>query len=226
MSSIDERLYPEILALGTLVAAVQVCSVQNEIDLGRVYSRYDSGVGATHTATVESSRGELSIDLAKEVRAFHLGIFERRFVWAEGRSGELEEIVKAMAAWQSGMLVEDFAAAFPFMVPNHLAQGRQEGNMVPAQWDWLRNSDVFIDSHQMVERAYSDGRFAELFPVLTHGTLRLIKNYWADASREIMITPLTAGSFLVEDTSAADGGARADSVEQALQVAFEYLNSA
>lgn len=221
--SINGDLYPDIAAMGGLISAIEAGAREKGIDLGRVYSEYTSGPGLLVTAEVDSSRGRISVSLGDLSRAFHLGIRENRFIWADGVTEDLDELVVACAAWRDGTPVEEFAERFPFMTPGRLARARETGDSTPAQWKWLRTSEVFTEERPLVEAFHADGRFNDLFPNLSHGTLRLSTNYGIQGSREIQVTPTSGGAYRVEDTAAPGPGRHASSLEEAITAAAESL---
>ncbi|MBT2480361.1 DUF6193 family natural product biosynthesis protein [Streptomyces sp. ISL-94] len=222
--SIKGDLYPDIVAMGGLISAMEGVARKKGIDLGRVYSQYTSGPGLFVTAEVDSSRGRISVSLGDWSRAFHLGIQENRFIWADGVTEDLEEVVMACTAWRDGTPVENFAEKFHFMTPGRLARARETGESTPAQWKWLRTSEMFAEERPLVEAFRADGRFNDLFPNLSHGTLRLSTNYGIEGSQEIHVIPTPGGTYRVEDTAAPGPGRLAASLEEALAAAAESLS--
>ncbi|MFF3752302.1 DUF6193 family natural product biosynthesis protein [Streptomyces sp. NPDC002018] len=105
-----------------------------------------------------------------------------------------------------------------------LARAHESGDPVPAQWNWLRTSEEFSEEHPLVEAAYTDGRFGHFFPTLSHGTLRLRSVNRQQGAQEVCITPLSGGSYRVENPRLLDPTV-VDSLREALAVAFEALAS-
>ncbi|SCK35368.1 hypothetical protein YUYDRAFT_04175 [Streptomyces sp. ScaeMP-e48] len=110
------------------------------------------------------------------------------------------------------------------MTLTRLARDREAGNSIPAQWDWLLTADVFHEERPMVETVHSDGRFTDLFPNLSHGTLRLSTNLGVQGSREIHICPLGKGLYCVEETTQVDSKSIAASLTEAVEIAAELLS--
>ncbi|WP_371617574.1 DUF6193 family natural product biosynthesis protein [Streptomyces sp. NBC_00454] len=222
--SIKGDLYPDIVTMGGLISAIEAAARKKGVDLSRVYSQYESGPGLYVTAEVDSSRGRISVSLDDRSRAFHLGIQENRFIWADGVTEDLEEVVAACSAWRDGTPVEEFAEEFPFMTPGRLARARETGDSTQAQWKWLRTSEIFTAERPLVEAFHADGRFHDLFPNLSHGTLRLSTNFGVQGAREIQVIPTSGGTYRVEDTAAKISGRLAASLEEALAAAAESLS--
>lgn len=219
MDVINPGLYPEILEFGSLSSAMTVEANRSGLGLGRVCGQSETGPGLISTAQVDSSRGRVLVWLDESTRTFFVGIQERRFVWAEGATGDLAALVAASAAWRNGMLVGEFAERFSFMVLTRLAKAREAGDPISTQWDWLLNSDVFEEERPLVEATHADTRFHRLFPNLSHGTLRLSTNLGVQGCREIHITPLGGGLYRVEDTVLPDSTSTVDSLTEAVVVA-------
>ncbi|MFI1386384.1 DUF6193 family natural product biosynthesis protein [Embleya sp. NPDC020886] len=110
------------------------------------------------------------------------------------------------------------------MVPGRLAKAHESGDLVPAQWNWLRTAGEFSDERPLVEAVYADGRFAKFFPTLSHGTLRLRSVHTLQRFQEVCITPLSGDSYRVENPRLLDPTV-VDSLRGALAVASEALAS-
>ncbi|KUN93206.1 hypothetical protein AQJ67_39130 [Streptomyces caeruleatus] len=102
-----------------------------------------SGPGHYKSAVVETERGRMSMLLGEHERMFSLDIRGRGFTWADGMTDDLRELVGAVAAWRSGMPVDEFAGTFPFMRLGRLARAHESGDPNAAQWEWLRTAEVY-----------------------------------------------------------------------------------
>lgn len=224
MGTINFGLYPEIRDAGSLSSAMAEAANRAGLDLAGVRSQSEVGSGVISTAQVDSSRGKVLVWLDESTRTFFVGVQEGRFVWAEGATDDLAALVAASVAWREGMLVGEFAENFPFMTLTRLAKAREAGDPVPAQWDWLLNSEIFEEERPLVEAAHAEHRLRRLFPNLSHGTLRLSTNLGVQGSREIHITPLDAGRYRVEDTAVSGSSLDAGSLMGAVVAAAEFLD--
>lgn len=222
--AIKGDLYPDIAAMGGLISAVEETARKKGVELGRVHSQYTSGPGLFVTAEVDSPRGRISLSLGDWSREFHIGIRENRFIWADGVTDNLEELVGACAEWRSGTPVENFTEKFPFMTPGRLARAREANESTSAQWTWLRTSEAFTEERLLVETFHEDGRFNDLFPNLSHGTLQLSTNYGMPGSREMHVTPTPGGTYRVEDSANPGPGRFAASLEEALTAVAASLS--
>ncbi|MFF4657182.1 DUF6193 family natural product biosynthesis protein [Streptomyces sp. NPDC001381] len=221
---INFDLYPEIQDAGSLSSAMAEAADKVGLDLAGVRSQSEAGSGVISTAQVDSSRGKVLVWLGESTRTFFVGIQEGRFVWAEGATDDLADLVAASMAWRDGMSVGEFAENFPFMTLTRLAKAREAGDPVPAQWDWLLNSKIFEEERPLVEAAHGEYRFRRLFPNLSHGTLRLSTNLGVQGSRELHIKPLDAGRYRVEDTSVSGSSFDAGTLTEAVVAAAEFLD--
>lgn len=221
---LNSGLYPDLLAAGGLISAIELTSCEKNLDLGRLYSHYASGPGLLATAELDSSRGRASIQLGSQSRTFYLAIQGQGYMWAEGATDDLDDLIGALAAWWNGVSVDDFAGRFPFMMPGRLAGAHESGDPVSAQWNWLRTAEEFSEERPLVEAAYIDGRFGFFFPILSHGALRFRSVHRQQGSQEVSIIPLSGGSYRVENPRLPDP-AVVDSLREALAVASEVLAS-
>ncbi|MDT6981881.1 DUF6193 family natural product biosynthesis protein [Streptomyces lusitanus] len=224
MDALDPCLYPDLFAAGGLISAMELAAAKKNLDLGRLYSHYASGPGLLATAELDSSHGRASIQLGSQSRTFYVAIQGQGFAWAEGATDDLDDLIEALTAWREGISVDDFAGRFPFMMPGRLARANESGDSVPAQWNWLRTAEEFSEERPLVEAAYADGRFGHFFPTLSHGTLRLRSVRREQGSQEVSITPLSEGSYRVENPRLLDPTV-VDSLREALTVASEALAS-
>ncbi|WP_143667122.1 DUF6193 family natural product biosynthesis protein [Streptomyces sp. ms184] len=224
MGIINYDLYPEIRDAGSLSSAMTEAAGRAGLDLSGVRSQSEFGSGLISTAQVDSSRGKFMVWLDESTRTFFVGIQEGRFVWAEGATDDLTDLVAASMAWRGGMPVGEFAESFPFMTLTRLAEARETGDPVPAQWDWLLNSEIFEEERPIVEAAHVEYRLRRLFPNLSHGSLRLSTNLGVQGSREIHINPLVSGRYRVEDTSVSSSSLETGSLMEAVAAATEFLD--
>jgi hypothetical protein len=224
VNAIDADLYPDVLAMGGLVDSIVSVARRRGADVSGVAGQESSAAGQCLAAELESSRGTLHVSLGKESRTFFLGIYERRFVWAEGATEELEALVDAIAAWRGGMQVDDFAGRFPFMTPGRLARDRESGDVTSAQWDWLCTAEVYADERSMVVAFKADGRFHRLFPNLSHGVLRLSFGDGVQGARELHVVPREGGAYRVIDTQHPESGEVVASLDEAVAVAASCLS--
>ncbi|TXS56985.1 DUF6193 family natural product biosynthesis protein [Streptomyces sp. t39] len=222
MSAIDPGLYPDVAAMGGLTDAIASVARRREADVGEPVDPVSASGADSVTAVTESGRGTLRVSLATESRTFFLGIHERRFVWAEGATEELDSLVDAIAAWRGGMPVDDFAARFPFMTPGRLARAREAGDVTRAQWDWLRTAEVHADERALVTAFHEDGRFHRFFPVLTHGVLRLGLDGGDPEAGAIAVAPEDK-AYRVTDTRSSGPGEVAASPAEAVEAAARRL---
>ncbi|QNP70223.1 hypothetical protein IAG44_12705 [Streptomyces roseirectus] len=224
MNALDSALYPDLFAAGGLIAAMELASEKKNLDLGRLYSHYASEPGRLVTAGLDSSRGRASVQLGSQSRTFYVAIRGDGFTWAEGATDDLGDLIEALAAWRDGISIGDFVEKFHFMTPGRLARIRESGDPVPAQWNWLRTAEEFHDERSLVEAFYADGRFNRFFPILSHGALRLRSVGLQQKAREVSVTPLSGGSYRVENLRLLDS-AFPESLKKALDVASEVLVS-
>ncbi|MFD0009040.1 DUF6193 family natural product biosynthesis protein [Streptomyces sp. NPDC127178] len=222
VDSLDSDLYPDVLEAGSLISVMELAAEKKSLDLGRVYSHYASGLGLLTSAELDSSRGRISIQLGGQSRTFYVAIQGQGFTWAEGATDDFDDLIEALASWRGGISVNDFAGRYPFMTPGRQARAHESGDPTPAQWDWLRTSEEFSEERPLVEAAYSDGRFGDFFPTLSHGTLRLRSRRRLQEDGEVCITPLSGGLYRVENACLHDQKV-VDSLREALAVAYESL---
>ncbi|MGW0946298.1 DUF6193 family natural product biosynthesis protein [Streptomyces sp. NPDC002623] len=220
---LDSALYPDLIERGGLVSALESLARESGLDVGTPYSEHASGPGRYRSAVIATDRGTMSMLLGKRERMFSLDIRGRGFTWADGMTDDLRELVGAVAAWRSGLPVDEFAGAFPFMRLGRLARGYESGDPIAAQWEWLRTAEVYDRERPLVEAAHANGRLRGLFPYLSHGVLRLSTELGRQGAREIQICPVSGGSYQVEDTGSGDGVRNAVALGEAIDTAVDLL---
>jgi hypothetical protein len=60
--------------------------------------------------------------------------------------------------------------------------------------------DVYVAERWLVNAVHSDGRFTDVLPGLSHGTLTLSEDSDRPYARQLRLTPLSSGGYMVLDT--------------------------
>ncbi|MFE3142179.1 DUF6193 family natural product biosynthesis protein [Streptomyces scopuliridis] len=222
---LDGRLYPDLIQRGGLAPAMSRLAHEHGIVLGEIRTRPGrNGGGLFNAAEVDSDRGVISVLLGSEERRFSLSVFEEGVrEWAAGATGDLLDAVKVAEAWRNGTGLEELTGLFPFMTTTPLALAYESGDPVATQWDRLLGHDEYVRERPLLRRAHANSRLRPLFPVISHGTLRLSLDSRDRTAEEIWISPLANGVFRVESTRRTEPKPEVGSMDDAIEVAASYL---
>lgn len=133
----------------------------------------DGFVDAFGRAQLATDRGIVSLYIGAQERFFGVKIYEPDVVeWAAGATEDVDEALRAAAAWQSGMPLDAFVAAHPFMEPGKLARAFAEGTIAEAQWQNLLASDHPTGGRQLLARLAPHAELRDFFPQISYDELR------------------------------------------------------
>jgi hypothetical protein len=200
MSVLDSGHYSDIRELGGLGAALEILARETAIDIGAIGSDYASEEGRLLAPTVTSSRGVCRLSLGAQERQFFVQISQPGFTWATGSTDDLPALVAALGAWRAGMAVEEFGRTFAFIKVNPVAKYYESGDPATGQWKALLTDEAYTDERPLVQAVYSDGRFIDMLPGLTHGVLTLNNDVDRPNGPHVRLTPRPAGGFTVMET--------------------------
>jgi len=131
-SSMDLSQYPDVVVAGGLRPALQGRARALSLDIGRVV--VSDGPTAFWNALLPGDRGWVSCSLAVGRRAFVVTAACASHAWTSGATGDLTDVVTAVAAWRGGVTLRDLVTRFVFLEAEPLAQAYEDGN--PAQEAW------------------------------------------------------------------------------------------
>jgi hypothetical protein len=148
--------------------------------LAEALKRGASGLGLTldgfaegfARAVLVTDRGTVAVWVAARERSFGIGIHESGVEWASGGTDDLEQTLRAVAAWQGGMPLDAYVAEFPFMREGTLARAFAEGRVAEAQWQELLASEYHTGGQRLLVRLAPFGELRRFYPEISYGELR------------------------------------------------------
>ncbi|MEU4147907.1 DUF6193 family natural product biosynthesis protein [Streptomyces parvulus] len=197
---INPALYPDLVELGGLGAAIAHAADRNGLDLGQVESASSNPRGHLVTARLHSDRGPILIHLGKERRLFSISIEGEVRPWAEGATGDIDDAVGVVGAWRSGVTLRDLKSRFNFMDYDELAQAHESGDPVETQWKLLLREEDRPILQNLLRTLYADPGLRGFFPYLSMGILCLARDISDRRAGEIRIVPGGDGSHRVQST--------------------------
>ncbi|MFF3403785.1 DUF6193 family natural product biosynthesis protein [Streptomyces sp. NPDC002659] len=198
---LDVALYPDLIRLGGLAAAMIHVARSEGVDLEEIHTEPGRwGHGSFIAAEVRADRGAVSVLLGADERLFSISIANDVHVWMAGGTDDLPSLVGVADAWCGGATLREVHDRFPFMSYTALAQAYEDGDPVATQWERLLSDEIFEKKRPLLRAAHTDDRLRKLFPVISHGSLVLSRNPRDRASEEFWIVPLAGGAYRVRST--------------------------
>lgn len=194
-------LYADVVEAGGLADAVGKVARRRNVDLGDL--DVPPSWGRFLSVGLDSPRGPVSVRIAKEVRKFSitLGSETGNFVWANGSTEDLTEVVEVIDRWRRGEILRELKDAHPFMEYSKLSQGYEDGNPAAVQWEIVLTDERHQDSLALLQSIFSEERLRSLFPFFSHGALRLSIDLNDRTAGEIRVDALPDGQYRVESTA-------------------------
>ncbi|GAQ54490.1 hypothetical protein a10_04303 [Streptomyces acidiscabies] len=179
-------LYPDVVASGGLGAAVREVARRRGRDVG-------VPDWATEDVTVPTVRGYVSVDLSDEERLFRVRVHIHGFSWGIGATDDLGLLVDAIAAWRDGVPFDVLAAEFAFLELDEFAGALDRGEPTAAQWTDLLASEP----GDLLRLLHADDVLRNMFPVISHGAVRLRVDPMNWLSRQILVFEEREGHYSV-----------------------------
>ncbi|MFI0223191.1 DUF6193 family natural product biosynthesis protein [Streptomyces lydicus] len=166
----------------------------------------------------------MRISLGVDERWFSISIESNAHPWASGGTHDILSAIKVLETWQRGVSLQQLNTLFPFMHYEDLAEARELGDPVATQWRRiLAEGDPFFPQ-MLLHKINSDDHLRRLFPFLSHGTLRLARDYSDRTAGEIWITPLRTGEYEVKSTTPGEPQKVIERFDQVVDAAIAFLN--
>ncbi|AEV83704.1 hypothetical protein ACWT_2737 [Actinoplanes sp. SE50] len=197
MSDRMAELYPEVVRAGGLAEALRRAAAARDVDLGPALEQSS----ARWSASIDAPHGGCEVSVGAEQRFFHVEIrrSDYRATWVSGAAPELDPVAGVILAWLAGESAAAVSARFPFVTAGEFADVAGDDEMVAAQWRSLLAAPEYRDERPLLAAVHRSPRARRLFPVLTHGMLRLSADMGRVGGREIRIVPLRHGGHRIED---------------------------
>ncbi|MFF1657264.1 hypothetical protein [Streptomyces sp. NPDC058255] len=126
----------------------------------------------TPGAMLATDRGDIWINVGGWERSFSVAINESGIEWARGATEDVEQVLRAAAAWQGGEPLDDYVSEFPFMTPGRPARAFREGRVAEAQWADLLESVHHTGGQRLLVALAPFGELRSFYPEISYGDLR------------------------------------------------------
>lgn len=164
----DPELYPDLVAAGSLAAAVILAAEHAGLDLD-VRSPVE-GRERLICASILTPRGRFGINIGAVERWFITSLWSRGVELTRGSTKYLGDVVSAATRWACGASLSELCTAWPHLHLWELAQAHERGDAVAFQWQQLRQHES-ASVRLLVEAAHAQPRLRMLFPFTSHHDL-------------------------------------------------------
>ncbi|MFH8382998.1 DUF6193 family natural product biosynthesis protein [Kitasatospora sp. NPDC018058] len=190
-------LYPELLAAGTLAAALERTAAELAVDLTVLPGNWGDTSAAIAAAVPE--RKPLHVHIGAEQRWFGVTGWSRGVQMITGGATELRDIVRAAVAWGSGDSLRELRDRLPFLEFTELAEAHERGPAaaVGVQWRRIREEAAeepeFTEFGLLVEAAHAEPRLRQLYPFSSHWVLGFRGHTGVPSRAAVAIVPAHNG---------------------------------
>lgn len=210
------EFYPDLAAAGGLYPALLQVAADLGLELGTPVPVPDGATFDIQLRPPIHGRADLRISTSKVDRDFMLDNCESGVAHARGRTPDLAEVARAVAAWCAGADPRGLKAAAPFIELPLMAEAEATGSaelVVEVHWKlareaWNRRAESALadgragaaisGTRALFDAAYAEPRFRRLYPVTSHF------NLWFSLCTEhpfthagVMIEPRDEGGYWV-----------------------------
>ncbi|MFI1394876.1 hypothetical protein [Streptomyces sp. NPDC020681] len=187
MDTHRKDLYPDVTAAGGLVSAMKETA---KLRRGEIWPEPST----TDGIIIRTARGLVSVVPATEERLFrvrvHIPGFTwdiSGFTWEIGSTDDLRLLVEAVAAWREGVPFDELAARFTFLELDEFARALERGEPTSSQWANLLSAEFHRRQWNLLRRLHADEVLRHMFPVISHGAVRLRVDLFDGASRQVRV---------------------------------------
>ncbi|MFI5867307.1 DUF6193 family natural product biosynthesis protein [Streptomyces sp. NPDC051546] len=172
----NSDLYPDLAAVGSLAAALELLAADLGIDLTVVPQDGGSPVAAGIASSVPG-RGPLSVYIGADERWFGVSGWGQGIELITGATSSLADVVRAGAAWGQGRSLRELRAGLSFLRSSERAEAHERGPaaVVELQWRTMREQAVgapdFPAFGALVEAAHAEPKLRQLYAFSSHWTL-------------------------------------------------------
>ncbi|GHF46353.1 DUF6193 family natural product biosynthesis protein [Streptomyces griseosporeus] len=226
----DPDLYPDLVAVGGLAAALERAAGERAVHVTVVPESGGASVAPVSPPPVPFRR-PLSVALAAEKRLFVVWGRSRGVELVRGATADLRDVVGAAVAWGEGRSLSELRELFPFLSSDERARAHERGPaaVVDLQWRQLREQAAgergFPEFALLVEAAYADPRLRRLSAFSSHWTLGFSAGTGQSSGVEVAIAPAHDGRPYRVRASLHDGDliGEADTADEAVALAVAHL---
>ncbi|MFD8419533.1 hypothetical protein [Streptomyces sp. NPDC059466] len=184
-------------AAGGLLSAMKEATKLGGGDIWPVFSITDAVV-------IGTARGHVSVVPATEERRFrvrvHIPGFEwdiPAFTWDIGSTDDLGLLAEMVVAWREGVPFGELAERFTFLELDEFAGALERGEPTSSQWADLLSAEFHRRQWNLLRRLHADEVLRNMFPVMSHGAVRLRVDLFDGASRQVRVYELDGERYEV-----------------------------
>lgn len=195
----DPELYPDLVAAGSLAAALAQCAADNRLDIGEIRTSHGSSLIAAGVGSRNPRLDGFGVNLGAVERVFIVAAWGEGVNLTNGSTGDLTALTVAAAAWHAGVSLGELHDAAPFLEISALALAHERSpeDAVAEKWRRYLDSGQRLDL-EMIRAAHAEPRLRMLFPSTSHGSLHFSRCTGWPFSRDVSaIYPLGNGRYTV-----------------------------
>ncbi|MFF3144806.1 DUF6193 family natural product biosynthesis protein [Streptomyces sp. NPDC057927] len=190
-------LYPDVTAAGGLLSALKEAE---KLGRGEIWPV----PWITDAIVIETARGHVSVVPATEERLFRVRVHIPGFTWDIpgftwdiGSTDDLGLLVEVVVAWREGVPFDELAARFTFLELDEFARALERGEPTSSQWADLLSAEFHRRQWNLLRRLHADEVLRNMFPVMSHGAVRLRVDLFDGASRQVRVYELDGERYEV-----------------------------
>jgi hypothetical protein len=226
-------LYPEVVAEGSLAAALRIVAVEQGLSIPTPVVGADPFYRALVPTTVPH-REELVLSAWHVERRWSVRGCERDqgLALIDGDTLDLIEVARAAQAWHDGVALVDIPQLAPFvsLTGRFEVADRDPAQLVESEWQHLRKQAAEKDwpeYHQLIEAAYAVPQLRHLYPYTSHWSLRFSTTTRPSLSHDVpvCIHPGRGRGYLVTMGYMGPTLIETPGAEEAVAVAVRHLSA-
>jgi hypothetical protein len=223
------ELYPDVAAIGSLAAALQVVAAERGLELGQVVAGEKRPITSALIMSAAPGREALAVNAGADERCWVISGWGQGISLVSGTTQDLAEVARAACLWRAGSALREIERCVPFVQLTRLALAAEEGpeHVVSTQWQSLLDQARTADSPehlQLVEAAYAEPKLRQLYPYTSHRTLRFSTTTGYPFSPDLVSLQARNGKpYLVRKTWMGDALGETATAQEAVALAARFL---
>jgi len=186
-------LYPDVLAQGSLGAALLAIATEQELWFPVEASKSASPARAA-VPSVFPHRGDLTISASQVERRWSVRGTEsaQGMALIEGSTQDLVQVARAANAWHAGTALVDLrqVASFVELTGRFEVPDEDPVLLTESEWQHLRKEAAEVGWPQylaLIEAAHAEPKLRALYPLTSHWTLRFSTRIRPELSRDVLV---------------------------------------
>ncbi|MFI0977593.1 DUF6193 family natural product biosynthesis protein [Streptomyces sp. NPDC021093] len=204
----DADLYPDLVAAGSLAAALELTAAEQGLDLDAVLTHDSDPLRSAGVASTVSDREPCWISIGSASRWFIINGWRQGVQLLSGSTSDLGELARAAAGWRNGAELREIQKVAPFIEVSDLAEAHERGPAaaVNVQWRFLLEDlrqeadrlDLARRTLELAEAASAEPKLRQLYPFTSHWSLHFTTCTGFPYSWDVpFVDPLSNGRYRV-----------------------------